>query len=153
MIAVRGASLLIITTLCATLWLFSDDFPFGNELTIYRVYCPVPFDNEKCLDKVETGDTISFLVLIPQQTVVYWGPLVAPAAPVRLNNCAVRDKLNWKCRLDHSFEAGTDVFWQMNNGAFIESTEPPTISDSPNLVVTKRRWWWIWLQTRLRPSS
>lgn len=81
----------------------------------------------------------TFKVFPDQQSVIYW---IGDNAPSRYTSCAVRDTLNWRCRLGEPSAAPLE--YMMVDGSYAELTEAPLIpSTSLFYQMPRWRWWWV----------
>ncbi len=88
-----GMLFLVVTPFVA-LWAFSDSLPFQDEVTVYETICHGERKDGDCKGKEEPIGKKTFKPMTDQQIVLVWADNVAP---VRLENCAVRDVRNWAC--------------------------------------------------------
>jgi len=85
------------------------DFGFlQNQISDYALFCANPdYDNHRCPGTWERGPHITYTVTKDQQLVIRQ---VEGSAPVRLSECAVVDRTNWKCNYeafkDYSMSVG-----------------------------------------------
>jgi hypothetical protein len=112
-----------------------------GEATVYRMFCTSDrADDSPCALKNElTSVSETYKAFPDQQSVIVW---IGNEAPSRLNNCAVRDALNWRCtRTD---KQGGTIEQSMANGQLTETVDG---YPSPGLSVfyqaTRLRWWLV----------
>ena len=124
------------------LWLFSEELPFQNEITVYQMFCTGEGRKDgKCKSKEETANPITYRAFVDQQTVIYW---FEHSAPTRMRNCAVRDAKNWSCQLDDRWQTE----YKMIDGALGKTSDNPI---QPIFYqASKWRWWSVWLDQRMR---
>jgi hypothetical protein len=112
-----------------------------GEATVYRMFCTSDrADDSPCALKNElTSVTETYKAFPDQQSVIVW---IGNEAPSRLNNCAVRDALNWRCtRTD---KQGGAVEQSMANGQLTETVDGyPSPGLSLFYQATRLRWWLV----------
>src|ERR1700744_2948501 len=92
----------------------------SGEATVYRMFCTSGRkDDSRCGLKNElTSMTETYKAYPEQQSVIVW---IGNDAPSKLNNCAVRDALNWRCsRID---KQGVTVEQSMASGQLPETVD------------------------------
>ncbi|MCS3731215.1 hypothetical protein [Bradyrhizobium betae] len=111
-----------------------------GEVTVYNMFCKVNRVAGECKrDQEQTSIPPTFKVFPEQQLVIYW---IGDNSPTRYSNCAVRDTINWRCRIGAVNEAKTE--YAMVDGQYIETVDPPFLP-STNLFyqVPLWRWWYL----------
>ena len=107
----------------------------GVEITSYPLLCDKPLASGDCQGKIIPLNRSIYKVFSSSQQVVYWTPGISDR-PVRLEQCAIRDAENWKCRLPH--DQGEVEF---KNGNFKEVLAKPRASDDRFFYAGAARWW------------
>jgi hypothetical protein len=108
----------------------------GDEITSYPMLCDKPLASGKCKGRAIPLNRETFRVYPASQQVVSWTPGINDV-PVRLEQCAVRDSRNWKCRLPRSqSEIG------FTNGEFKETLTPPRLEQDKFFYIGGAEWWW-----------
>lgn len=116
-------------------WLFSDRLPLKREVTVYLGWCPQPLVAGACASGEEAANPTTYRADASSQVVVYWSEGQAPS---RLQDCAVRDAVNWACG---AFEAARV---SMVEGKLSEAAPPM----SAFYQVSKAKWLWLDLHTK-----
>jgi hypothetical protein len=119
-----------------------------GEATVYRMFCTSDrTDDTPCALKNElTSVTETYKAFPDQQSVIVW---IGNEAPSRLNNCAVRDALNWRCTRND--KQGGTVEQSMANGQLTETVDGYP-SPGLSLFYQASRWRW-WLVKLLETSG
>lgn len=138
----------LLMVVVVSLWAFSDNLPFRDEVTVYHLFCTEGLKQGQCKSKEETAAPTTYKIYLDQQTVVYWTG--DNAAPNRLRHCAIRNNRNWSCQLGSEFEVTPKYLWQMVDGEFQEIGNSPTALDNNFYQTSKWRWWWVWLTEKTR---
>ena len=108
----------------------------GSEITAYPMLCGKPLQNGKCSEGAIPLNRTTYLVFPASQRVVYWAPGINEV-PVLLEQCAVRDSRNWKCRFPRNEgEAG------FADGEFKEGLIPRRLEQDKFYYVGGPEWWW-----------
>ena len=107
----------------------------GVEITSYPLLCDKPLVGGDCHGKITPLNRSTYKVFTSSQQVVYWTPGISDR-PVRLEQCAVRDAENWKCRLPH--EQGEVEF---TRGDFKEVLAKSRASEDRFFYAGAARWW------------
>jgi hypothetical protein len=121
---------------------------FKGEATVYRMFCASNRnDDGPCVFRDElTSVTETYKAFPDQQSVIVW---IGSEAPSKLDNCAVRDALNWRCTKSDK-KVGT-VELSMANGRLSETVDGYP-SPSLTLFYQAPRWRW-WLVKMLETSG
>lgn len=126
------------------LWAFSDLLPFASEVTVFETICHGVRKDGDCQGKEEPLTKTTYKPMTDQQIVLAWGD---DSAPVRLNNCAVRDGRNWAC--DGILGSRS----QMIDGRYHRISGDWSSSPSDSVFqVTKWYWWWLKLDSKAEPN-
>ena len=108
----------------------------GVEITAYPMLCEKPTVGGACGAKAMPLNRETYRVFAASQQVISWVPGIREA-PVRLEQCSVRDSGNWKCHLPRGEgEVG------FVNGEFTEALTPPRVDQERFFYVAGIRWWW-----------
>jgi len=108
----------------------------GDEITSYPMFCDKPLTDGKCKGNSTPLNREIFRVYASSQQVVSWTPGVN-GPPIRLEQCAVRDSRNWKCRYPRNQgEVG------FTNGEYHEMLTPPHLEQDKFFHVGAVTWWW-----------
>lgn len=131
-----GAMLLAVAAFF--LWPILDRV--SGEVTVYRMLCKTERRSGACALRDEQASTTETYKVFPdRQEVIYW---FNDSAPLRFDNCIVRDALNWRCS-SHE-KAGVDIEHLMTNGTFSELVDGrPSSSNDTFYQTTRWRWWLV----------
>ncbi len=124
------------------LWAFSDLLPFTTEATVHEAFCSEKRANAVCNGKETVFGKTTYKVFPDQQIVIAWDDITSLR---RLENCAVRDSHNWRCRQ----ESGSHL--TLREGEF-EDSLVPTTPTSQFYQVPKWYWWWLKLNANTAPN-
>lgn len=131
---------LSLTSICAIVWLCSDQIPLGDEIIQYTISCDGWRQKKECKGEIRAEPRETYKASVEQQTVLYWSeddPVVK-----RYPRCAVRDSRNWSCEVvaDGSPPNETSEFKHvMINGSSAYLT--PFVTEPNFQNVPKWRWW------------
>lgn len=139
------SSLFIVVTSFFGLWVFSDSLPLVDEVTVYVTICHGERKNGDCIGKEEPIGKTTYKPMTDQQIVLFWRD---HDAPIRLQNCAVRDVRNWGCTSSNGLRS------EMIDGRYRRTISDRTSSPSDSVIqVPKWRWWLLKLNADTAPNT
>jgi len=93
--------LVIVVTVAVILaaWAFDLNNYFSDEITLYRLECSVPFNNEgECDGDLKTSVKINYRIVDEKQEVIYWYPETVETVGLgKYEDCIIIDRKNWQC--------------------------------------------------------
>jgi hypothetical protein len=123
-------SIAVIGVVVIALVLFFEPLTeaFRNQVTVY----PIGTAKDGALFPLNPS---VYKVFPESQSVVHWMPGV-DSAPSRLDKCAVRDRLNWRCE----YSDGSAVL-SMDNGKFrVDARIGDRLAPDPTRYVSRSEW-------------
>lgn len=131
--------LLIASMPVFAIWILTESVPFSDEVKVYRMFCPGALNSAQCASAGVPVGSVTFKVVVDQQTVVYW---YDEQSPRRLKDCSVRNSENWSCLFPSLQSEGPSARWEMVDGNYRDAGSP---SGGPSTIfvyqVPKWRWW------------
>jgi hypothetical protein len=137
-IAKWGVGAILLGAMSFFLWPILDRV--NGEVTVYRMFCKTERHGGACALKEErSSSTETYKVFPERQSVIYW---FNDSAPLKFDNCIVRDALNWRCASPEK-SGGAAVEHLMTNGTFSELVDGRPTSSNDTFYQTPRWRWWL----------